>query len=366
MIIKSKIKHSTWAGLLGLAIFLTCCIVYYIIFSANFESYDGESGFFQLALNSHDHEIYLGAIELTRNWGYEFSFLNNDIGIASIYLFLGRLFPVLVDPNYTLISLFFNCLTLCCCYWLYASISDQLGLGMLGKISFFSNTYFFYFAQLINKDMLTVLTFLLAVYLGLKRRLLVLFLLIPLMLLIRQQLLVFALIFIYLMHSPKPWLRIILVYLATSLVAGYISVVTPIIGDDSLGGGFSAYLVDFNQNYYIGYLIFNPIRVLQYIFDAYSSFSFWTEFGGVDTAKILRLPQLLIILLLLKPLSSLLVNFNYWLNTPVRPLVIVVVAFLMAWLMNPTVNARYVMLITPILVLFALYARKNKERVMPL
>ena len=362
MAVGFNIHRSTLVGAIALSIFLLCCFAYYMVFAADLNRYDGDGGFFQLALNSHDHFIYLDVIELIRDRGLEFLLINNDIGIAAIYLFLSSLFSLLVNPELTLISILFNCIILCFCYWVYASICDRLELGLLGKISFFANTSFIYFAQLINKDMLTVFAFLLAVQFGLKRKFWPLILLLPFLALVRQQLLVFVLIYIFFMQAPKPWSRIIIVYLITSLVAGLLSVFAPIIGEDSLGGGFSSFLVTLNQQYYVGYLIFNPVRVLQYVFDAFASFSFWTEYGGVDTAKILRIPQLIIIVLLFKPLSSLVTNFSYWLSTPAKPLVLVVVAYLMAWLMNPTINARYVMLIMPILVLFALYVRKHKFR----
>jgi hypothetical protein len=357
-----RFRRSTLAGILGLPLLLLFCFLYYIIFAANLNLYDGESGLFQLALNSHDHFIYVNTVDLISDRGFQYG-LNNDFGIASIYLALSNAFPFLVDPDFTLISFLFNCVTLCLCYLVYASICDRLGLGMFGKISFFANTYFIYHAQLINKDILTILSFLLVIYFGLRKRLLPILLLSPLLVLVRQQLAVFAIIYMFLMQSRQPWGRIILVYFITSLVAAYLSVNFDIIGEDSLGSGFSAFLMGLNQQYFIGYLIFNPVRVLQYIGDAYASFFLATGTGGVDTAKLLRIPQLITLLLLSKPLLSIVIHFNDWLKTPARPLVLVVVAYLLAWLMNPTINARYVMLITPVLVLFALYVRNFKHRV---
>lgn len=354
-------RPSTAVGMVLLPGLLLSCLVYYLAFAADINSYDGETGLFQLALNLHDHFVYVGSIERIQVGDVIYA-LSNDIGIAAIYVFLSGLFPFLVDPDFTLLALVFNCGVLCSCYVVYTRICRQLGLGLAGRISFFANTSFVYFAQLINKDLLTIFAFLLAVHLGMRRRLGLLILLVPALALVRLQLAVFALVFVCLMHSPRPWRRILLLYGATSLIAGILSVVASVIGEDSLGDGFSAFLVDFNQHYYVGYLLFNPVRVLQYVLDAYASFFFWTDTGGIDTAKLLRLPQLVLLLLLLKPMSALVTQFGYWLSTPARPLVLVVVAFLLAWLMNPTVNARYVMLITPVLVLFALYVRKQQRQ----
>lgn len=350
-------------GPLVMPLMLMACLVYYFAFASNLDMYDGDTGYFQLALNAHDHFVYVYGVDrvLDGDIGYEFA---NDLGIAAIYVFLAKLLPFLVDPNFTLLSLIFNCAALCVCYKVYSDISDRLKLGNIGRLSFFANIYFIYFAQLINKDMLTVLAFLLAVHSGMNRRYWPLLVLIPLFGLVRQQLVIFLLIFVFLMSREKPIRHIVWLYLLTALAAGILSVFASIIGEESLGDGFSAYLIEFNRHYYLGYVLFNPLRVIQYIIDAYSSFALQTPNGGIDTAKLLRLPQLVVLLLLIKPLSTLVTRFRHWLSEPTtRPLVLAVIAYLLAWLMNPTVNARYVMLITPVLVLFGLRVARDRRRV---
>jgi hypothetical protein len=351
-------RLSATAGLL-LPGLLLCCGVYYLTFAANFAFYDGEAGLFQLALNAHDHGVYASLVESIRAEGVAYEF-NNDVGISLVYVALSWLFPLSADPDFTLLALLFNSAVLCACYAVYAKICQQLGLGWVGRLSFFANLSLLYFAQLINKDLLTILAFLITVYCGMNRRLGWLLLMLPLFALVRQQLAVFGLLFIFLMGNPRPWTRIVLAYVVTSLAAGVLSVVASVIGKESLGDGFSSFLIDFNQQYYVGYLLFNPVRVLQYVADAYASFSFWTDADGIDTARLLRLPQLVLLLLLINPLLTIVTKFSWHLSTAARPLVLVVVAYLLAWLMNPTINARYVMLITPVLVLFALHARKQR------
>lgn len=338
------------------------CIFYYLVFAEDLSRYDAQAGFFNYALNHHDHLIYLDNIERLRArdvYGYQ---LSNDIGIAAIYLVLARAMPFLVDPDLTLIALVFNCAVMLCCYLVHASICERLNLGALGKLTFFSNLSLIYFAQMVNKDMLTLLAFLLAALVGIQRRYWVLIILVPFFFMVRQQLAVFLLVYCFLMIVRRPVFWILGMYVLFSLAAGYMSVFFSIIGDESLGSGFSAFLVEFNRQYYAGYLLFNPVRVVQYVLDAYASFFFLTEHGGVDTAKILRLPQLVVVAILSPHILSLLSQFRFWLRSPARPLVIVIVSYLLVWLMNPTVNARYVMLITPILILFGLFVRNAKAR----
>lgn len=345
-------------GCLLLPLLLVACVVYYLLFAADLGHYDGEEGFWQLALNAHDHFIYLSTMERIRDTELLYE-MNNDVGIAVIYLALSALFPFLVDENLSLLALLFNGATLVACWVSYAAICRRLELGTSGKLTFFANLSLIYFAQLINKDMLTVLAFLLAVQLGLAGRRWPLLLLVPLLVLVRQQLALFMLMFVFLMWARRPMPRIFLLYVVTSLVAAFLSIFAAVIEPESLGDGFSAFLIGVNQQLYVGYLLLNPVRVLQYIADAYASFLPTTDTGGIDAAKVLRWPQLLLLLYLARPLSTMVTRFRAWLDTPARALVLVVVAYLLAWLMNPTINARYVMLITPVLVLFALYARKQ-------
>jgi hypothetical protein len=178
-----RLRRSTLIGWIFLPLLLLCCVAYYFAFAANMDAYDGDAGLFQLALNSNDHYVYLLNMDLLRR-GDGFFELANDKGIALIYTFLLTLFPFFVNADLTLISLIFNCSIICCCYWIYASICDQLNLNSLGKLSFFANLSFIYFAQLINKDALTILVFLLTVQCGIRGRLFPLLMLLPVFLLV--------------------------------------------------------------------------------------------------------------------------------------------------------------------------------------
>lgn len=356
------IKRSSFVGLIGVPVFLALCVTYYFYFSEGLQDYVPDaSGLFQYALNSHDHFVYVDNIEKISTDGISFG-LNNDVGISLIYIGLANLFPWLRDSNYVLLSLVFNCFLIVVCYGYYSSICDRLKLGWVGKLSFFINLYFLYFSQLINKDMLTVFVVLFSIHCAKsKGRLYWLLLLLPVFGLVRLQLLVFVFLFVFFMLSKRTVFWVVLAYLGTSLVAGILTVIAPIIGQESLGEGFSSFIVDFNQTYFVGYILFNPLRVVQFVMDAYSSLFFFTETGDLDVAKILRIPQLILLVFLIKPLVSI-SKVRHWLHTPARPLILAIFAFLIAWLMNPTVNVRYVMLITPVLALFGMYARKNPAR----
>jgi hypothetical protein len=187
----------------------------------------------------------------------------------------------------------------------------------------------------------------------------VLILLLPLFVYVRIQLVIFAVILIYISMGRKLWWRVLLVYLMTSILAGYLSVSHSIIGEESLGGGFNSFVIDFNRSYMIGYTLFNPVRLLQFVVDAYLSFSIYTEDGAIDVAKVLRIPVLAMFIYFYREVFYLFANINQNLKTSLKPLLLVVIAYVLTWLMSPIINARYVMLITPVVLLAILSVRQK-------
>lgn len=344
---------------LALLLLLAVCYAYFVAFGRDAENYTEDVGVIQYTLNAHDHFVYVNNVDSIQQSGLEYQ-LNNDVGIAALYVALSWLAPIPHDPSYIATSFIFNCLTITAIFFLYASICRQLNLNQGAVALFFANCYLIYFSQLINKDALTILAFLLTVLMGLKGQLNRIWLLLPIFALIRQQLLIFVLVYLVLSYSKRPVRSALILYVLTSLAAGLLSVFASVIGEESLGEGLSAQLIEFNANYYVGYLLFNPVRVLQYAYDTLLSFDFVTDTGGLEAAKILRLPQLVVLIALTPTLLNLFRHFRQEMGVPrSREVLYAIVSYLLAWLMNPTVNARYVMLITPLLVLWALHARQR-------
>lgn len=345
-------------GLIFFSLMLVLCIAYYVVFDPR--HYDNLNSYACCALNLHDHLVYINSIEHLERNGFSYKF-NNDFGVALIYLSIQKLFP-LSDPEFILIPFIFNCFMLGLSILLYFKICERLDLGLLAKLSIFTFFYFIYFAQLINKDMLTVLSFLLALYLAISHRLLMLLFFFPVFFLVRQQLALSILIYLFFIQVRRPYWRVLVVYIITSLLAAFITNTGSIIGDESLGGGFSAALAKFNKEYYIGYLIFNPIRILMYFYDAYSSFYIFNSNGtAIDVAKALRAVSLIFLSLLIGYFIKAFFCYRYWMKTDARYMILLIVSFFCGWLINPTINARYIMLIVPVILLLALYVRANRS-----
>jgi hypothetical protein len=335
--------------------------VYFFIFAYNLDAYVDDNGFLQRALNLHDHLVYYDNYYLIKNNLISLA-LNNDFGIAYIYYFILGMFGI-ENIDIAISSFVFNLIIFILSSILFYKINNQLNLSLTSKLFFFIGFQFIYFLQLINKDMLTIFIFLLIIYLSLKKYLYKLILLIPLVAIVRLQLVFLLLIFLSLMLSKKKFkFTLITIYISSSLLAAYLSSTFNFIGEDSLEGGFSAYILSFNEKYYyLGYVIFNPIRMLQLFQDILLSFFLFTDNGGVDMSKLLRIPMLLAFVFYIKYVYLYIKDYKQWLNLEIRPIFIIILSYLLVLLMNPTINARYVMLIMPLWFIFVFYAKNYYE-----
>ena len=352
-----KVKYGNFLASFVFVLFCGAAIVYFCLFSIGLEQGREAEGVLVGAVNAHDHFVYVDTIArlLRDGFGYE---LNNDVGISYFYLVVNSVF---FDgaADYVFLALYVNLAFLLLSFFCYVRICEYYRFGLWVKCAFFAGVHLLYFAQLINKDMSSVFLILFSVYAALYCRWLMLILMIPLYALVRQQLLVYVALFIFIQTAVWPVWRIVFAYAVTSLVAAYLVVHNDIIGAESLEDGFSAIVYALNAQTYLGYLILNPIRVLQFVQDSILSFFFILPDGSIDMGRLLRTPQILLLLFMGWPLWIGLKRFREGLHDVSRPLYSALFAYLFAWLMNPTVNARYVMLIAPILVLIACYAQRK-------
>jgi len=345
-------------------IFFIFELLYFIIFAMDLNLYENDEGFFQKALNIHDHLVYFENV-LKINDNEIVLGINNDIGIAYIYHYLLEIIPFLDESNIALVSFIFNNIIFIFTLILYIKICDILKLNIYPKIIFFLGFQFLYFLQLINKDLLTIFVFMLLIYLGYKKKYFVIILIMPIMALIRLQMIFLFFYYICIMiFSKKPILNLFFLYLFSSMISAYLSIKLNFISGESLGNGISALIHNINFNYYyLGNLVFNPIRLIQMLQDIFMSFSFNTDNAGIDVAKILRIPLLVIFLYYFKYIIRIFTQYRYWYNSEIKPVLSLIIAYILVLLMNPTINARYVMLILPIIFIFVFYVKKSKRRV---
>ena len=179
--------------------------------------------------------------------------------------------------------------------------------------------------------------------------------------LIRLQLGIFALIFIVLLYKKYFKTKLLIIYFITSFTGAWLSLYGGFIDIETFGSGVTAFLRSWNANYFFtGFIIFNPIRLLQYLQAMYSSFIFIDQ-GEIIWAKLLNIPSIIILSFYWKYIFNAFFSFNNSLKSSYGCLIIFTLSFLLTWLMNPTINTRYVMLMVPFLILLGI-ASKSKQR----
>ena len=334
-------------------VFVPSCMLYYYLCQNVFPNIPGIFNYNIIP----DHLHYLRTIRHI-NEGQILLSINNNVGISLIYIQLFKIFSFAGIKDPTLVSFIFNMLVLVFVFRYYSKMCDRLKLYGKTKLYFFFGVQFFYFSQLINKDLLTVLFFFISMDLLMQKKYLKLFLISLLFFFVRIQLVIFTAVCIFL-STGNLKRRFLLAYIGTSILAAYSSVKGGLISDETMGSGISAILISINKNFfYLGYLFFNPIRLLQFFIDIYRSFFIYNT-GLIDVSRILRLPLLLLLTTLIKPVFSVYANLNKNVNMPIKGALVVTLSFTLTWLMNPTINSRYIMLVLPFLIILGRFGHIN-------
>lgn len=329
-------------------LFVPLCILYYIACNGFFQNFPQLYNY----TNEHDHLLYVSTIKHISE-GNLLLGINNNVGIALIYMGLVDLFSLVGITDIKLIAFIVNMLTLTHIYFLYTQICKRLNLVGLTRLFFFLGFQFLYFTQLINKDLFTIQFFLLCCKAMLDGKIAKIALYSILYIFVRIQLVIFGGLCIFLYKGNLKW-RLIIAYVATALLGGITAAKGELISDETMGSsGFSVFLISFNRSFfYLGNLIFNPLRALQFFLSVLMSFNIYTN-NLVDITKILRLPLLIAMLIYIKPLIASISKFSLFFKLEIKSVYIVLISFALTWLINPTINARYVMLILPFLIILA-------------
>jgi hypothetical protein len=354
-----KVSYFSIIASFCLIAFSGLAVLYYYFFSQHLVAHNVQvNDYFLSALNTHDHFVYVDTIENIRNGGISIG-LNNNSGISLIYIALSEVFAVEENLNWKTFSLKVNIFVIILSFIYYVKIHSFLGISRYWSLLFFLNTPLLYFSQLINKDSFTIFSFLIILYYLLKKRFLILLCLLPLFFLIRIQLAIFLLILIFSVAGKHFPLRIFLAYTATSLMGGLIARYSLVIANESIPEGFSRFVYVMNESYLIGNLLLNPIRALQFIQALLASFDFRLS-GVVDFSRLINIPQVVIVLLVFPYFISAFFTSRYYRNSIEKTLLGFIYIYIFVWLMNPTINIRYVLLITPIMILLAIYKKTKK------
>lgn len=341
-------------------LFCICCYFYYLYFvSDSIHTNEPIYGMFFPA-NIGDHAIYYRNYLDIKNDAFHLDGINNA-GVAYIYyLYFSACEFLLIEHNPQLLSLILNLFVFFFCFTSFRRIVKSLHLKIEVVWIFVLNSSFWYFAQLINKDVFTILILFKAVEYSILKRLPSIVLLMLVSALVRVQLPILIMVYMFLVLS-KPTIRnFIFVYVAISLINGYVSrYQTIFIGEETLADGVSSFIYRLNIQFGLGSLFLNPLRVVQSFYSVLDSFNYELKYG-VDISKIKNIPQLLVMLVFLPFTIKAFYNYKYYMNTPVKYVMAIVPSFFLVWFLNPTINSRYIMLIIPFFTLVGLYSYKYK------
>lgn len=334
-------------------VFCIICFIYFWLFAYNTGfTYEPISGWIN-PVNIHDHYVYLSYIddiESSGDW-ITLSGLNNNFGISLIYYCLHSILEFIgIDISYEALALIVNLLILMYALKIYSLIIYKIGLHPAWALTYFIMSPLIYFAQLINKDSFTILIILLAISFAISGQWKHLLMLTLLSVLIRFQLPALLILYVlFILGKKNHIIRFIGAYVLLSLINGVLAKYQiDFFNESTLSDGMSYLVYSLNRNYYIGSLLLNPIRAIQYVHDALISFDF-IDGKLVDVGRMKNIPQLIFLLFLTPFLINAIINYNTYMGKKEKYLLAMIVAFFGIWLFNPTINLRYFILFFPVL-----------------
>lgn len=342
-------------------VFCSCSVFYYLFFiEPSVYTHEPIYGYFYPA-NIIDHSIYYNNYLSVKDEVLNLDGINN-IGIAIVYYFyFGFLEYVGIDVVPEKMALILNLFVFFLCFISFKKIIRKLGLNVSTTWLFVFNSSFWYFSQLINKDVFTILILFKLIEYSIDKRIISLIILFVFSFLIRIQMPALILVYLYFIHSKPSIKNFMIVYIIISIINGYISrYQTMFIGQETLADGISSIIYNLNVNFGIGSLLLNPVRLIQSFYSIFDSFNFEYRYG-IDVSKIKNIPQLIVFMLLIPFVLKCFYHYEYYMGTKVKHVMAIAPSFFLVWFFNPTINSRYIMLIIPFLILVGVYCFKNRR-----
>lgn len=310
---------------------------------------------------SSDHEIYVKTIEDIKGGEYHIGLTNNNAGISYLYLGLMSIF----GDDLPLISLVVNNFIFLLSFLVLRRTLSLFGLPRFLSVLLLLNPATIYFSHLINKESFSLLGVLSMVYCVGAGRWKTMLLLIPLAMIVRFQLGIFGVALGLMFYLQSFFLWTAFVYVFFSLGGGLVV---------NRGGGFDPSLWGnglvqtvywLNHEYYIGSLLLNPARVLQYFADLCVGALDFAKNGGVAIYNFKDLPSLITLIGLSPWLVYMAINLHVYKDRPARVGICAVISYMLVQLMNPVIHARYLFPLLPVVFMLAFFVINEKRKAFP-
>jgi hypothetical protein len=307
--------------------------------------------------NLHDHLIYITFIRFISE-GQDIFVFGNNFGIASIYYVLGNMFNI---DNYIILAHYINIIVYLFIALFTFKVFKLFNISLILTVFFTFNPANFYFLSLINKDSFSILFVLLFIYYIFKKKYIILTFIILFSLVIRMQLPIFAITLLFLVNYDKLSLskKIFILYFLSSLGAVLLENTINLLAMDrmgtSLGIGMTKIIRELNSNYGLGSLLLNPIKIIQYFYDYSVGYTYLFNFSQLYLFRVKDFLNLIFLPVSLFSLSIYFLN-KKMLNTGSNIFLLVIISFFTVWLINPTVNYRYIGIFLPYILVPGIYA----------
>lgn len=320
--------------------------------------------YFYFPLNLDQEKAYIPAILEMEEGTFDRKAIGNATGIASVYYLLKKGLGF-SEESIAIVSFIFNNIMVIICYLYFVRIISFLGLKLSYRWMFFVNPALIYFSQLINKEIISLLFVLASTYYLFTKKTFMLLFFSALFSCIRPQLLLTGVLALWLNSKVKYAKCLFLIYVVTSIAGAFL--MTPdkfneqaleLMARSDGSVGLVMYTQLINQQYCIGSLLLNPIKVIQYFYDLFRSLSFMTAAGQIDLYKLRDVPFILALIYFAKPLIVVFIRIKQYVMLPCRPVITVTVVFFIVLLMNPYVHARYVFPISYNLLILGVFVSK--------
>lgn len=359
---KVILNKSTILYIISIITFLLFNEIFYYLYYIDIMTYNtiGTSDL----VNLHDHIIYLQYIRFIAE-GQSLFVFGNNFGIASIYYVLGNIFDT---TNYNMLSHYLNNLVYIFISIYVFKVFKLLKIPLILSIFFIFNPVNFYYLGLISKDSFTILIVLMFVYYLIKKEYYLFILLVLFSIIIRMQLPLFGLSLFFLVYytniSNKK--KIIFIYIISSIAAVLLTNTINIISEESmntsLGIGITTIVQSLNKEYYIGSFLLNPIKIVQYFYDYSLAYKY---IFSPDLFYFYRIKEFVNLIFL--PISIFSIFIYLFFNKKnidygIQIFLLVIVSFFTVWLINPTVNYRYIGVFMPYILVSGLYLTQKLFR----
>jgi hypothetical protein len=354
-----SIRRSSLYAFIAYILFLLANYTYYAVFATDYLNYwihDDYSDYFYFPLNLDQEKFYRGVIADFEN--NNFVALSSASGITYIYFFIGKIFGKITPDNVAFISFIFNNIFVIISYLYFVKIGvEVLRLPFRYRWLFFMNPSLIYFSQLIQKEMLSLAVVLALTYYLNKAKWLKFILAIIFSAIQRLHFLVIGPMAYFLTNVSGGYLiKMIILYITTSLIAGYQSHSLHL---NQLSGasadGFTAFVLSVNNSYYVGHLLFNPIRFIQYFYDLFRSFNFILNDSRINLYNVHNIPYLIFLVFNWKVPFRILLNFRQFSRGPSRTILSVIIVYMFLILGSPIIHSRYLFPSSYLIILLVLY-----------